>query len=186
MADYFPSAGKPAFTSRNKIVGPHHPPLRSGRFRFAPRCRSGPPDGFRRHEGRDGRGRSEHKEAVMTTDDDITGYEPPQASSPTDHLLTELQLYGHRSFQDEPDPRPLPDPRIAAGAVADIFDALIVSFDDTRLEPDLDDLLWSTVNLFHRATERIARHLDDNEQAQRRGQREQDGRSNWNASSPRA
>ncbi|MFX7121260.1 hypothetical protein ABTI10_19175, partial [Acinetobacter baumannii] len=38
-----------------------------------------------------------------------------------------------------------------------------------------DDLLWSTVNLFHRATQRIERELDDNEQAQRRSQREQDG-----------
>ena len=46
---------------------------------------------------------------------------------------------------------------------------------DTRLEPDLDDLLWSTVNLFHRATDRIERELDDNEQGQRRLQREQDG-----------
>src|SRR5258708_30779325 len=82
----------------------------------------------------------EHEEAAMTTDDDTTGYEPPHASSPTDHLLTELQLYGHRPFQDEPDPRPLPDPRIPAGAVADIFDALIVSLDDTRLQPDRDDL----------------------------------------------
>jgi hypothetical protein len=69
----------------------------------------------------------------------------------------------------------LPEPRIVAGAVADIFDALIASLGDTRLEPDLDDLLWSTVNLFHRAIERIGRHLDDNEQAQKRGQREQDG-----------
>src|SRR3546814_10962806 len=43
------------------------------------------------------------------------------------------------------------------------------------LEPDLDDLLWSTVNLFYRATARIERELDDNEQAQRRGQREPDG-----------
>lgn len=111
----------------------------------------------------------------MTTEDDTSHHEPPHASSPTDHLLTELQLYGHRPFQDEPDPRPLPEPRIAAGAVADIFDALIATLGDTRLEPDLDDLLWSTVNLFHRATERIARRLDDNEQAQRRGQREQDG-----------
>jgi hypothetical protein len=46
---------------------------------------------------------------------------------------------------------------------------------DTRLEPDLDDLLWSTVNLFHRAVGRIERELDDNEQAQKRSQREQDG-----------
>lgn len=102
-------------------------------------------------------------------------YEPQQTSSLTDHLLNELQLYGYRPFTDEPDPRPLPEGHKVANAVADIFDALIVTLADTRLEPDLDDLLWSTVNLFHRATHRIGRELDDNEQAQRRSQREQDG-----------
>ncbi|HEX8419364.1 MAG TPA: DUF2493 domain-containing protein [Sphingomonas sp.] len=107
------------------------------------------------------------------TQDD--GYEPPHAASPTAHVLDELQLYGYRPFQDEPDPRPLPEGANVAGAIADIFDALIVTLQDTRLEPDLDDLLWSTVNLFHRACSRIERELDDNEQAQRRGQREQDG-----------
>ncbi len=155
-----------AFTSRGKIAGPRHPPLRFGRFRFAPPCRSGPPAAFRRHEGRDGRGRS---------DEGNTGYEPPHTSSPTDHVLAELQLYGYRPFQDEPDPRPLPEARIVAAAVADIFDALIASLSETRLEPDLEDLLWSTVNLFHRANERIERELDDNEQAQKRSQRDQDG-----------
>ena len=64
---------------------------------------------------------------------------------------------------------------VVAGAVADIFDALVVTLVDTRLEPDLEDLLWSTVNIFHRATSRIERELDDNEQAQRRSQKEQDG-----------
>ncbi len=109
----------------------------------------------------------------MTSDrDDL---EPLHASSPTDHVLTELQLYGFRAFQDEPDPRPLPEGNAVAGAIADVFDALIVALQDTRLEPDLDDLLWSTVNLFHRATDRIERELDDNEQAQKRSQREQDG-----------
>ena len=102
-------------------------------------------------------------------------FEPEHTSSPTDHLLQELQLYGYRPFEDEPDPRPLPEGNRVAGAVADIFDALIATLEDTRLEPDLDDLLWSTVNVFHRATDRIERELDDNEQAQRRGQREQDG-----------
>ena len=101
--------------------------------------------------------------------------EPHHASSPTDQVPTELQLYGYRPFTDEPDPRPLPEDNHLAGAVADIFDALIATFSDTRLEPDLDDLLWSTVNLFHRATGRIERALDDNEQAQRRTQQEQDG-----------
>ena len=103
------------------------------------------------------------------------GFEPHHASSPTDQVLTELQLYGYRPFQDEPDPRPLPEGNIVAGAIADIFDALIATLGDTRLEPDLDDLLWSAVNLFHRATDRIERELDDNEQGQRRSQREQDG-----------
>ena len=101
--------------------------------------------------------------------------EPQHASSPTDRVLTELQMYGYRPFQDEPDPRPLPDARIAAGAIADIFDAFIATLSDTRLEPDLENLLWSTVNLFHRAVGRIERELDDNEQAQRRSQKEQDG-----------
>jgi hypothetical protein len=111
-------------------------------------------------------------EYPMSAHDD---FEPHHTASPTDHLLQELQLYGYRPFADEPDPRPLPEGNRVAGAIADIFDALISTLADTRLEPDLDDLLWSTVNLFHRATDRIERELDDNEQAQRRGQREQDG-----------
>ncbi len=110
----------------------------------------------------------------MTTEHDNAGLEP-HSSSPIDHVLTELQLYGYRPFQDEPDPRPLPQAQTIAGAVADIFDALIVTLGDTRLEPDLEELLWSTVNLFHRAVARVERELDDNEQAQRRGQKEQDG-----------
>jgi hypothetical protein len=98
----------------------------------------------------------------MTTEHDDTSFEPPHTSSPTDHVLTELRLYGYRPFQDEPDPRPMPDAQIVAGAVADIFDALAVALGDTRLEPDLEDLLWSTVNIFHRAIGRTLRELDDN------------------------
>jgi len=51
----------------------------------------------------------------------------------------------------------------------------VSTLNDTRLEPDLDDLLWSVVNLFHRRIERLERDLGDNEAAQRRSQREQDG-----------
>jgi hypothetical protein len=115
------------------------------------------------------------KDIAMATDRNNRDFEQPNTSSPTDRVLTELQLYGHRPYQDEPDPRPLPDADAIGGAVADIFDALVATLNDTRLEPDLEDLLWSTVNLFHRAIDRLERHLDDNEQAQRRGQKEQDG-----------
>lgn len=102
-------------------------------------------------------------------------HEETQHSSSTNFILQELQLYGYRPFEDEPDPRPLPEGNRVAGAIADIFDALISTFENTRIEPDLDDLLWSTVNLFHRAAERIERDLDDNEVNQQRSQREQDG-----------
>lgn len=115
------------------------------------------------------------RDITMPTDRDDLDFEPPHASSPTEHVLAELQLYGHRPFQDEPDPRPLPEADAVVGAVADIFDALLATLSDTRLEPDLEDLLWSAVNLFHRAADRIERELDDNEQAQRKSQKEQDG-----------
>ena len=110
----------------------------------------------------------------MATNDDPE-FEPVHASSPTDHVLTELQLYGHRPFQDDPDPRPLPEAQTITGAVVDIFDAFVSTLTDTRLEPDLEELLWSAVNLFHRATGRIERELDANEQEQRRSQKEQNG-----------
>jgi len=170
---YFPPALR-AFAARNKIAGLRHPPLalrpfaalrvlvRSARrLVIATKAAMGAVDPA--------------KELTMTTDHDDTEFEPLHSSSPTDHVLSELQLYGYRPFHDEPDPRPLPESHVVAGAVADIFDALVVTMADTRLEPDLEDLLWSTVNLFHRATGRIERELDDNEQVQQRSQREQNG-----------
>ena len=109
------------------------------------------------------------------TDHSFADREPYHAASPTASLLTELQLYGHRPFQDEPDPRPLPAEGAVRTAMADIFDALVSTLTDTRLEPDLEDLLWSAVNVFHRAADRVERELDSNEQAQKRSQNEQDG-----------
>ncbi len=102
-------------------------------------------------------------------------FEPRHASSPTDRFIYEMQIYGHRPFQDEPDPRPLPEEPAVQSTLTAVFDALNEMLGDTRLEPDLEDLLWSTVNLFHRAGERIQRELQRNEDAQRTGQREQDG-----------
>ena len=168
-AGYFPPVL--CIASQNSPPSPSYAALRP----LGPsdrRCRPAPPPLFVACEGRDGRGRQTDRQDTMSTDPD---FEPLHEQSPTSSLLDELQLFGHRPFEDEPDPRPLPEERHVRGAIADIFDALASTFQDTRLEPDLDDLLWATVNLFHRAAERIERELDDNEQAQKRGQREQDG-----------
>ncbi|KTE16882.1 DUF2493 domain-containing protein [Sphingopyxis sp. H115] len=106
---------------------------------------------------------------------DATSQDQPAEPGTTAYLLQEMQLFGYRPFEDEPDPRPLPDARLAGGAIADMFDALAGCLAETRIEPDLDDLLWNLVNIFHRAGDRVERALDDNEQLQRRLQREQDG-----------
>jgi hypothetical protein len=96
-------------------------------------------------------------------------------ASPTAHLLDELALCGHRPGPDEPDPRPLPEPDAVSGQLDAMIEAFSAMLTGTRLEDDLADLLWSFVNLFHRKVDRIERDLDINEQAQRRGQAEQDG-----------
>jgi hypothetical protein len=111
----------------------------------------------------------------MTSNHGDQDFGTTPAASSNERVLAELQTYGYRPFHDEPDPRPLPEPRAITGAVADIFDALQATLIDTRLEPDLKELLWSSVNLFHRAIFRVEREVDDNEQAQRRSQQEQDG-----------
>ncbi len=102
-------------------------------------------------------------------------FEPDHASSATEQLLEDLRLFGYRPLDDEPDPRPAPEPGAIAAAVGDIFDALVSTAAETVLEPDLPQLLWSTVDLFHRAADRIQRQLDANEDDQKHCQREQDG-----------
>ena len=105
----------------------------------------------------------------MTLDRFTDDAETARNVSPTAHLLDELALYAHRPYDDEADPRPLPEPAKLQGALADMFDALVATLSDTRLEPDLHALLWSLVNVFHRRIDRIERDLDANESAQRIG-----------------
>ena len=105
----------------------------------------------------------------------MTAPDGGHTASPTAHLLDEIALYGHRAGEDEPDPRPLPEPDAVCGQLNAAVEAISVMLTGTRLEDDLADLLWSFVNLFHRKTDRVERELDLNEQAQRRGQAEQDG-----------
>ncbi len=111
----------------------------------------------------------------MATDRDTHDYEPPHASSPTADIIGNLELHGYHPARGEHDPRPMPEPLTVQGALSDVFDALVSTFTDTPLERDLEQLLWSTVLVFHRMGEKAQRDLDDNEDDQKRSQREQDG-----------
>ena len=132
-ATIFPCAGARAFLAKqNSRASAVLRCAAAARTRAASRrCRPGPPPVFGAREGRDGRGRQPGADA-MTTDDEPTPTESPAAA-----LLAELQLYGHRPFQDDPDARPLPEDRIVRGALADIFDALVATLprDAPRTRP---------------------------------------------------
>ncbi|MFV3131299.1 DUF2493 domain-containing protein [Niveispirillum sp. KHB5.9] len=101
--------------------------------------------------------------------------DPLADGTPSAHLLEELQLYGYRPFQDEPDPRPLPEAEQARAEIGACLETLAGLLTGTRLEDDLDDLLWACVNVFHRRIASLERNLDANEQAQQHSQRDQDG-----------
>lgn len=97
------------------------------------------------------------------------------ASSPTAALLDEIALYGVRPQSDEADFRPLPDADTVEMGIGSIVEALLSVFGDTRLEDDLDEMLWSVANIFHRRLIHTQKLLDDNEGAQRQLLAEQDG-----------
>jgi len=111
----------------------------------------------------------------MATERDTHDYEPPHASSPTADIIDNLELHGFHPARGEHDSRSMPEPLTVLSALSDVFDALVSTFTDTPLEPDLEQLLWSQVNVFHRMGEKAQRDLDDNEHDQKRSQREQDG-----------
>jgi hypothetical protein len=101
--------------------------------------------------------------------------EPVHTTSPTAQLLEELQLHGYRPHNDEPDPRPLPDPDRAEQEISVCVEALSDMLADTALEDDTADVLWSFAYIFHRKIAVLDHALDGNEQAQRHSQQEQDG-----------
>ena len=103
----FSVGGRAAFTSRDKIAGPLRSSAEASALRLRCGCRSVPPAAFVAMKAAMGAADPTRK-AAMTTDHD-DDFEPHHSSSPTDQVLHELQLYGYRPFNDEPDPRPLPE-----------------------------------------------------------------------------
>src|SRR5262245_8362355 len=147
--------GLPPFLARQESHA-RRPPLRSGPAGAGPSR----PRLSDRQKAAHGRGLAQRGADPMTLDGFTYGAEIARDASPTAHLLEELALYALRPYDDEADPRPLPEPAKLQGALADMFDAMVATLSDTRLEPDLHALLWSLVNVFHRRIDRIERDLD--------------------------
>ena len=75
----------------------------------------------------------------MTLDPETDALEPHHSTSSNRHVLTELQLYGWRPYEDEPRSAALARGRPDRRCRSDILDALVATLGDTRLEPDLDE-----------------------------------------------
>ena len=106
-------------------------------------------------------------------DTDTFSHEP--TSSPTAEIIENMELYGPRPPEDEHDPRPLPDEAIVESSLEAMVEATVSILNDTQLESDLDEVLWSLTNIFHRRLNHIGKRLDDNEANQRESQNIQDG-----------
>jgi hypothetical protein len=78
-------------------------------------------------------------------------------------------------IMDEPDTRPMPEGAQLEAVVTTLFAGLTENFGDTGLEPEIEDVAWSLVDVFHRKLDRLQRFLDDNELKQRDLHDQQDG-----------
>lgn len=106
-------------------------------------------------------------------DTDTFSQEP--TTSPTADILETMALYGAKPPADEPDPRPLPDEASVECSLEALIEATVSILHNTQLEDDLDEVLWSVTDIFHRRLMHIEKRLGDNEGKQRESQMIQDG-----------
>jgi len=97
------------------------------------------------------------------------------ATTATARVTENLALYGHTPHIDEAEYRPFPEANILSAIVENLFSCVTGHLDETALQPDVNDLLWSLADVLHRKADRVQRFLDDNEDKQRASQTEQDG-----------
>ena len=95
--------------------------------------------------------------------------------SPMAAVAERMQLAGYKPQDGEADQRPLPEEHEMEAAASEMFFGLASTLTDTLLEPDLEDLLWGLVNLFHRHSGKLQLQLHRNEENQKNSQKEQDG-----------
>ena len=73
--------------------------------------------------------------------------EPHHDASATHAICSDLELFGYRHSESDPDPRDVPEDRLIAGAVSDIFDALVATMADTSLDAWSAPIEWSVKNV---------------------------------------
>lgn len=98
----------------------------------------------------------------------------PVEESQTAAAMQALALYATRPGEDDPDYRPLPDDQVCRDAFERIAGDVTEMFTGTRLEDEIETVMWGVVHIMHRKVMRLDRDIDRNMVAQQRSQREQD------------
>jgi hypothetical protein len=101
-------------------------------------------------------------------------YRAPNGFSRSSPTARALEMAGMH-ISDEPDTRPMPEAEQLEATSVALFAALFDNLADTGMEPELEDLAWSLVDVFHRKADRLQRFLDDNELRQKDAHDQQDG-----------
>ena len=105
-------------------------------------------------------------------DIDTDTIEADGSGSATAAAIERIALYGLKSADEPNDP---PDQEMLAGIAQHTMEAFAGAVEGTPLERDLNELLWSLVNVFHRRLFTLQLRLDENEDAQRLLVESQDG-----------
>jgi hypothetical protein len=97
------------------------------------------------------------------------------SSTATAHVMAGLALHGYTPDHNEPDPREMPDQAALEGLASALMSALAGVLSGTGLEPEIQDLSWSLVDIFHRKSHRLQKRADDAELKLREAQEQNDG-----------
>lgn len=96
-------------------------------------------------------------------------------SSPTASAMDHLARFGATPSFDEVDHRPIPEDEEIGLSIGCLFDTLSGLLSGSQLEDDLEDLLWSMTNVFHRKLSYLKKRHDDNDAELRQMLEAQDG-----------
>jgi len=84
-------------------------------------------------------------------------------TSQTAHMLDHLALHGATPAPDETDHRDLPQDDEVELAMVTLFETTSSLLSGSQLEDDLEEMLWSLTNVFHRRLTHLKKRFDDND-----------------------
>lgn len=100
---------------------------------------------------------------------------PSHQTSQTAAIIDHLTLYGAKPALGETDHRELPQTDEVELAMVTLFETTSSLLTGSQLEDDLDEMLWSLTNIFHRRLTHLQKRRDDNDAELRQMIDAQDG-----------